>query len=148
MERPTLEPVARSKTKIASGEVGPLHMPPNEPDNAKVVKQALQDDIDEYPCLDAETQQAIVDKYRHLHRKIKSEGYYECQYGAYAMEVHQIMFTAHDAGHQGISHNYVVDTLIGMFIADFCCGLSIGWWKSSHNVHHLVTNHHASNLTD
>ena len=61
---------------------------------------------------------------------------------------HQIMFTAHDAGHQGISHNYVVDTLIGMFIADFCCGLSIGWWKSSHNVHHLVTNHHASNLTD
>lgn len=32
------------------------------------------------------------------------------------------------------------DTLIGAFIADFCCGLSIGWWKSSHNVHHLVTN--------
>lgn len=27
-----------------------------------------------------------------------------------------------------------------MFIADFCCGLSIGWWKSSHNVHHLITN--------
>ena len=57
---------------------------------------------------------------------------------------HQIMFTAHDAGHQGITHNFVIDTLIGMFVADFCCGLSIGWWKSSHNVHHLVTNHHAS----
>ena len=57
---------------------------------------------------------------------------------------HQIMFTAHDAGHRGITHNYVVDSLIGMFIADFCCGLSIGWWKSSHNVHHLVTNHHVS----
>jgi len=50
------------------------------------------------------------------------------------------MFTAHDAGHLAITHNFVVDTLIGMFIADFCCGLSIGWWKSSHNVHHLITN--------
>jgi delta8-fatty-acid desaturase len=52
----------------------------------------------------------------------------------------QIMFTAHDAGHRGISGNFTIDTLIGCFIADFCCGLSIGWWKSSHNVHHLVTN--------
>jgi delta8-fatty-acid desaturase len=50
------------------------------------------------------------------------------------------MFTAHDAGHRGISGNFTIDTLIGCFIADFCCGLSIGWWKSSHNVHHLVTN--------
>ena len=52
----------------------------------------------------------------------------------------QIMFTAHDAGHRGITGNFVTDTLIGAFIADFCCGLSIGWWKSSHNVHHLCTN--------
>lgn len=52
----------------------------------------------------------------------------------------QIMFTAHDAGHRGITGNFVADTLIGAFVADFCCGLSIGWWKSSHNVHHLVTN--------
>lgn len=51
------------------------------------------------------------------------------------------MFTAHDAGHRGITQNFVHDTLIGIFIADFCCGLSIGWWKSSHNVHHLITNH-------
>lgn len=54
---------------------------------------------------------------------------------------HQIMFAAHDAGHRGITHNFVADNLIGLFIADFCCGLSIGWWKSSHNVHHLITNH-------
>lgn len=51
------------------------------------------------------------------------------------------MFTAHDAGHRAISGNFVIDSLIGLFIADFCCGLSIGWWKSSHNVHHLITNH-------
>lgn len=53
---------------------------------------------------------------------------------------HQIMFTAHDAGHLAITSRFAVDTLIAMFVADFCCGLSIGWWKSSHNVHHLVTN--------
>lgn len=50
------------------------------------------------------------------------------------------MFTAHDAGHCAITHNFVIDTLIAIFIADFCCGLSMGWWKSSHNVHHLITN--------
>ncbi len=54
------------------------------------------------------------------------------------------MFTAHDAGHRGITHNFFVDSLIAMFVADFCCGLSIGWWKSSHNVHHLITNHPVS----
>lgn len=53
---------------------------------------------------------------------------------------HQIMFTAHDAGHRAITSMFVVDTLIGLFIADLCCGLSMGWWKSSHNVHHLITN--------
>lgn len=51
------------------------------------------------------------------------------------------MFSAHDAGHRAITQNFVADTIIGLFIADFCCGLSIGWWKRSHNVHHLVTNH-------
>lgn len=60
------------------------------------------------------------------------------------IDQHQIMFVAHDAGHRGITHNFIADTLIGMFVADFCCGLSIGWWKSSHNVHHLVTNHPVS----
>ncbi|KAL8712500.1 MAG: hypothetical protein Q9220_003348 [cf. Caloplaca sp. 1 TL-2023] len=136
-----------------------------EPDNAEIVKQALENDIDQYPSLDAQTQQGIVKKYRELHQRIKREGYYTCQYREYMTELarylcifaaflvtlragwfttsaallglfwHQIMFTAHDAGHQGITHNFVIDTLIGMFVADFCCGLSIGWWKSSHNEH-------------
>jgi len=42
------------------------------------------------------------------------------------------MFTAHDAGHCAITHHFETDALIGLFIADFCCGLSMGWWKSSH----------------
>lgn len=50
------------------------------------------------------------------------------------------MFVAHDAGHRGITGDFVYDTLIAAFVADFSSGLSIGWWKSSHNVHHLVTN--------
>ena len=53
---------------------------------------------------------------------------------------HQLVFTAHDAGHMGITHNFHVDTVIGMFIADYLGGLSLGWWKRSHNVHHIVTN--------
>lgn len=50
------------------------------------------------------------------------------------------MFSAHDSAHTAITHNWNVDTFISLFIADLCCGLSIGWWKSSHNVHHLITN--------
>jgi delta8-fatty-acid desaturase len=53
---------------------------------------------------------------------------------------HQLTFTAHDAGHIGITHSYHVDSLIGIFIADFLGGLSLGWWKRNHNVHHIVTN--------
>ncbi len=53
---------------------------------------------------------------------------------------HQLVFTAHDAGHMGITHDFQTDTMIGILIADFLGGLSIGWWKRNHNVHHVVTN--------
>ncbi|KAF5676613.1 delta-5 delta-6 fatty acid desaturase [Fusarium heterosporum] len=119
---------------------------------------------------DARVQRDIARKYQLLHQKVHDMGLYKCPYIDYGKELaryttlfalfglalhnewyitsamflglfwHQIMFTAHDAGHLAITSNFVVDTLIGMFVADFCCGLSIGWWKSSHNVHHLVTN--------
>lgn len=119
---------------------------------------------------DVKIQTDIRHKYQQLHDRIRDEGLYQCPYVEYGKEMaryttlftifgvlfynqwyitsavflglfwHQIMFTAHDAGHLAITSNFVFDTLVGMFIADFCCGLSIGWWKSSHNVHHLVTN--------
>ncbi|THH34139.1 hypothetical protein EUX98_g158 [Antrodiella citrinella] len=54
---------------------------------------------------------------------------------------HQITFTAHDLGHNGVTHNWVIDRLLGTFIADFIGGLSINWWVDNHNTHHLVTNH-------
>jgi delta8-fatty-acid desaturase len=134
------------------------------------IQHEIDVDVEKYPSLDAKTQQDIAARFRVLHERVENEGYYECDLYEYGKEMvrytalfasfifclnsgwyfasacflglfwHQIMFTAHDAGHRGITQNFTYDTLIGIFIADFCCGLSIGWWKSSHNVHHLVTN--------
>ncbi|MCJ1288212.1 hypothetical protein MMC26_007567 [Xylographa opegraphella] len=136
----------------------------------QTMQDELQRDLENYPSLDAVTQRNITEKYQALHQRVKDEGYYDCRYIEYGKEFvrytllfvlflvclraewymtsavflalfwQQTMFTAHDAGHRGITHNFVIDTLVGLFIADFCCGLSLGWWKSSHNVHHLVTN--------
>ncbi|KIM48265.1 hypothetical protein M413DRAFT_62041 [Hebeloma cylindrosporum] len=54
---------------------------------------------------------------------------------------HQLVFSAHDLGHMGVTHNWTADRIIATIIADFIGGLSIGWWVQNHNVHHLVTNH-------
>ncbi|KAI8364751.1 delta-6 fatty acid desaturase [Radiomyces spectabilis] len=53
---------------------------------------------------------------------------------------HQLMFTAHDAGHNEITGKVEIDHIIGVIIANFIGGMSIGWWKDNHNVHHIVTN--------
>ncbi|KAI0815056.1 fatty acid desaturase-domain-containing protein [Irpex lacteus] len=49
---------------------------------------------------------------------------------------HQLVFTAHDLGHLGVTHNWTIDRLIAIFIADFIGGLSIGWWVDNHDTHH------------
>ncbi|KAI1193480.1 fatty acid desaturase-domain-containing protein [Nemania serpens] len=127
-------------------------------------------DLEKYPPIDAATQENIVSKYRELHQRVKDEGLYRCNYWAYAIECcryallasaamlflhwgwyalsaaflgafwHQLVFTAHDAGHMGITHDFHTDSVIGIIIADFLGGLSLGWWKQNHNVHHVVTN--------
>ncbi|KAK4464085.1 delta 8-(E)-sphingolipid desaturase 2 [Cladorrhinum samala] len=152
-----------SKTKVFNGDKAAY----TEWAMEQEVEKALRD----YPSVDPKVQVDIQKKYRALHQRIYDEGLYNCPYLAYGKELarysllfsaflvalrsewymtsacflglfwHQIMFTAHDAGHRAITGNFEIDSLIGMFIADFCCGLSIGWWKSSHNVHHLITNH-------
>ncbi|KAF3031625.1 hypothetical protein E8E12_002535, partial [Didymella heteroderae] len=118
----------------------------------------------------SDVKQAIARDYRALHEQIKAAGLYHCRYSDYTVESvrcallvaafvyllrcewyvtsalflsmfwHQIMFVAHDAGHRSITGDSAVDTLIGASIAGLCCGMSISWWKSSHNIHHLVTN--------
>lgn len=143
---------------------------------ANTIQEEIDADIAKYPSLDFDTQADIAQKFETLHQRVKDEGFYECRYIEYGKEMvrystlfalfistlrmewyfvsacflglfwHQIMFTAHDAGHRGITKDITKDTLIGIFIADFCCGLSIGWWKSSHNVHHLLTNAPVSTL--
>ncbi|KAF7436747.1 hypothetical protein PC9H_003580 [Pleurotus ostreatus] len=54
---------------------------------------------------------------------------------------HQLVFTVHDLGHMGVTHDWTFDRLIAILIADWIGGLSVGWWVHNHNVHHLVTNH-------
>lgn len=133
-------------------------------------KEQIDLDLAKYPSLDLATQDEIIQKYRLLDQRIRAEGLYDCNYTAYAIECcryaflfgmmllflrlgwygmsglflgflwHQLVFTVHDAGHMGITHNFTVDTLIGIVIANFIGGLSVGWWKRNHNVHHIVTN--------
>ncbi len=135
-----------------------------------LTRKEIKLDLETYPPLDPETQAAIVEKYRVLNERIKAEGLFNCNYYAYAVEVsrysllftlmvvflrwgwyassalclgafwHQLVFSAHDAGHMGITHDFHVDSVIGIIIADFLGGLSLGWWKRNHNVHHIVTN--------
>ncbi|KAF9885028.1 hypothetical protein FE257_000759 [Aspergillus nanangensis] len=133
-------------------------------------QEEIRLDASKYPPVDAEHQEHILQKYRQLNKRICEAGLYDCNYSAYAFEVcryalffglfvfflkrswfclsglflgcfwHQLVFSAHDAGHMGITHNFQADTVIGMIIADYLGGLSLGWWKRSHNVHHIVTN--------
>ncbi|WVW81389.1 hypothetical protein I302_103381 [Kwoniella bestiolae CBS 10118] len=53
----------------------------------------------------------------------------------------QLAFVVHDAGHKGITTDYFKDRMIGMTVASWIGGLSVGWWCDNHNIHHLVTNH-------
>ena len=133
-------------------------------------QQEIDLDLAKYPSLDPATQDDIVQKYRLLFNRLQAEGLFQCNYTSYLIEFsryiflfsmflillrygwygtsglflgmlwHQLVFTVHDAGHMGITHNFMIDTLIGITIADFIGGLSLGWWKRSHNVHHIVTN--------
>ncbi|CAL5866276.1 uncharacterized protein PFLUO_LOCUS483 [Penicillium psychrofluorescens] len=127
-------------------------------------------DTAKYPSLDTASQESIKQKYRELNIRMQEAGLYQCNYFSYFIECcryttfavlfytflrmewwvtsafflgclwHQLVFTAHDAGHMGITHKFHVDTVIGIVIADFIGGLSLGWWKRNHNVHHIVTN--------
>ncbi|KAH7410210.1 fatty acid desaturase-domain-containing protein [Phaeosphaeria sp. MPI-PUGE-AT-0046c] len=133
-------------------------------------QQELDFDRAKYPSLDHQTQDSITQKYRELQKRVKAEGLYDCNYTSYGIEClryglffctflyllnagwyitsavplacfwHQLTFTVHDAAHMGITHDFTTDSTIAMFIASFLGGLSAGWWKRNHNVHHVVTN--------
>lgn len=136
----------------------------------KRTQQEIDRDLEIFPSLDPQTQHSIIDKYKLLDKRLHDEGLYDCNYTAYAWEItrytllasasfyllrtgwyipsaiflgllwHQLVFTVHDAGHMGITHNFHADSIIGIFISNFLGGLSCCWWKRNHNVHHIVTN--------
>ncbi|KAK0713195.1 fatty acid desaturase-domain-containing protein [Lasiosphaeria miniovina] len=161
-----LDATARSKPHTAKAFTGSSSAYTAQAEQDDIARDNLA-----YPSVDPAIQHSIALKYKALAQRVQDEGYYTCRYVEYAKEAsryalffglsmfalrnewymtsaiflglfwHQVMFTAHDAGHRAITGNFAVDSLIGILIGDFCCGLSIGWWKRSHNVHHLVTNH-------
>ena len=51
----------------------------------------------------------------------------------------QLAGIGHDLGHSGVTHNFYKDHLIGSLLSSVM-GLSVGWWKSDHNTHHVVCN--------
>ncbi|THH20234.1 hypothetical protein EW146_g1078 [Bondarzewia mesenterica] len=61
---------------------------------------------------------------------------------------HQLVFACHDLGHLGVTHDWAIDRIISVLLADWVGGLSIGCAYSylrllvkNHNIHHVVTNH-------
>jgi delta8-fatty-acid desaturase len=161
LRRRRVASISSSVTSLSEA-AGPTD--PDGFDAEYLTQKAIEDDLAKYPSLDYGTQRGIALKYRELEARIRAEGLYNCNYWAYARECtryallfcgsmlclkygwyktsafllgafwHQLVFAAHDAGHMGITHKFQVDTCIGIFIANFLGGLSLGWWKRSHNV--------------
>lgn len=53
----------------------------------------------------------------------------------------QMAFVGHDLGHNSVTHDRKTDYLYGLMAGPLLTGISIGWWKNSHNTHHVATNH-------
>jgi len=51
----------------------------------------------------------------------------------------QLAGLGHDLGHSGVTHDFHTDHVIGSVLSCLM-GLSVCWWKSDHNTHHVVCN--------
>ncbi|KAK4237633.1 fatty acid desaturas-like protein [Achaetomium macrosporum] len=159
-----------SLSSVSSVGINDLKTPPKMSVMDARTQREIDLDKARYPSLDPATQSHIAQKYRELEQRIQDEGLYECRHSSYAVECirysfffgmflfllkkgwylssafflgvlwHQLAFTVHDAGHLGITHDFQIDTTIGMVVASYMGGLSVCWWKYNHNVHHIVTN--------
>ena len=52
----------------------------------------------------------------------------------------QMAFVGHDCGHLTTHYDSSKDLPFGYVVANTLTGISLSWWKSTHNVHHAVPN--------
>ncbi|CZR61058.1 related to delta 8-sphingolipid desaturase [Phialocephala subalpina] len=153
-------------SSISSFDNKAKHETDTRKNGQKEVSHDAEENIDKTKLEEDE----IVSSFRGLVADLESRGFYDCNYWAYLTEAiriscigtvmllllhfkqyflsaialgtfwHQLVFIAHDAGHLGITHSYQIDTLIGLALSSTLGGLSLSWWKKSHNIHHLATN--------
>jgi delta8-fatty-acid desaturase len=128
------------------------------------------DDSPPISQLDAQTQDEVLAKFAILSDRIEAENLYSASALCYLIDFsrcaallllmvyflrrewyvtsacfmgffwHQIVATAHDAGHLAVTQRWSLDTILGTVVMNFAGGLSCGWWKRNHNIHHLVPN--------
>lgn len=55
-------------------------------------------------------------------------GYFKTSAFFLGLVWHQVTFLVHDLGHMGVTHNWTVDRIIAVLVADLFGGLSVGWW--------------------
>ena len=58
-----------------------------------------------------------------------------------ALYLQQAAFVGHDCGHNSVTFSSTFDGMLGFIVGPLLTGVSISWWKHSHNVHHVETNH-------
>lgn len=62
----------------------------------RFVREGAEKSSREYPSVDPEVQQGIIERYRALHQQIRDEGLYNCRYSEYGKEMirYSILFTS------------------------------------------------------
>ena len=58
----------------------------------------------------------------------------------FALFLQQCAFVGHDAGHNSVLATPAANARLGVLVGNLLTGVSIGWWKSTHNAHHAATN--------
>ena len=67
------------------------------------------------------------------------KGYVASSAVSLALFWQQTAFIGHDLGHNAVTQNRELDNLLGLFV-NAGVGIGMSWWKSTHNVHHMVVN--------
>jgi sphingolipid 8-(E)-desaturase len=68
-----------------------------------------------------------------------SKGWFITSAAALGFLWQQLAFVCHDLGHNGVTHNWLVDRVIGTSIANFIGGISLGWWVDVSVTHFVIT---------